>query len=161
MSKIKHILSVIHYTICGAVCFPFIHFSCADWENIYIYTLFYHHNQAGSMNYYPLFRVRSWNNGVHCQSFYILLIRMRFGVTWTNPMVLDSTHPSVPNVFDYGNRITYGDFKGVQNESLRLPWDFEPATSGMRYAILIGFVQSCDSRAGLIWNYIGENLSTF
>ena len=24
------------------------------------------------MNYYPLFRVRSWNNGVRCMSFYIL-----------------------------------------------------------------------------------------
>ena len=38
VSKIKHILSAIHYTICGAVCFQFIHFSC-DWENIYtLYT---------------------------------------------------------------------------------------------------------------------------
>ena len=25
------------------------------------------------MNYYPLFRVRSWNNGVRCMSFYILM----------------------------------------------------------------------------------------
>ena len=25
------------------------------------------------MNYYPLFRVRSWNNGVHCVYFYILM----------------------------------------------------------------------------------------
>ena len=24
------------------------------------------------MNYYPLFRVRSWNNGVHCMSLYVL-----------------------------------------------------------------------------------------
>ena len=30
VSKIKHILSVIHYTICGAVCFQFTHFSCDD-----------------------------------------------------------------------------------------------------------------------------------
>ena len=37
--KIKHILSVIQYTICGAVCFQFIHFSCDDWENIYILCL--------------------------------------------------------------------------------------------------------------------------
>ena len=70
VSKIKHILSVIHYTICGAVCFQFTHFSCDDWENIY--TLSYYHHQIGSMNYYPLFRVRSWNNGVRCMSFYIL-----------------------------------------------------------------------------------------
>ena len=56
---------VIHYTICGAVCFQFTHFSCDDWENIY--TLSYYYHQTGSMNYYPLFRVRS------CMSFYILL----------------------------------------------------------------------------------------
>ena len=30
VSKIKHILSVIHYTICGAVCFQFTHFPCDD-----------------------------------------------------------------------------------------------------------------------------------
>ena len=40
VSKIKHILSIIHYTLCGAVCFQFIHFPCDDWENIYIYTYF-------------------------------------------------------------------------------------------------------------------------
>ena len=49
--KIKHILSVIHNTICGAVCFQFTHFSC-DWENIF--TLSYYHHQIGSMNYYCL-----------------------------------------------------------------------------------------------------------
>ena len=67
VSKIKHILFVIHYTICGAVCYQFTHFSCDDWENIY--NLSYYHHQIGSMNYYPLFRVRSWNNGVRCVSF--------------------------------------------------------------------------------------------
>ena len=40
VSKIKHILSVIHYTICGAVCFQFTHFSFYDWGNMYTY---YHH----------------------------------------------------------------------------------------------------------------------
>ena len=60
----------IHYTICGAVCFQFTHPPCDDWENINI--LSYYHHQIGSMNYYPLFRVRSWNNGVRCMSFYIL-----------------------------------------------------------------------------------------
>ena len=70
--KIKHILSVIHYTICGAVCFRFSHFPHDDWENIY--TLSYYHHQIGSMNYYPLFRVRSWKNGVRCLSFYILIV---------------------------------------------------------------------------------------
>ena len=46
-------------------------FPCDDWENIY--TLSYYHHQIGSMNYYPLFRVRSWNNGVRCMSFCILM----------------------------------------------------------------------------------------
>ena len=78
--KINHILSVIHYTIhytiCGAVWFQFTHSPCDDWD-IYIYIYFvllsYYHHQIRSMNYYPLFRVRSWNNGVRCMSFYILM----------------------------------------------------------------------------------------
>ena len=61
-------LSIIQF---GTVCFQFTHFLCDDWENIY--TLSYYHYQTGSMNYYPSFRVRSWNNGVRCMSFYILL----------------------------------------------------------------------------------------
>ena len=39
VSKIRHILPVIPYTICGAVCFQFTHFYCDDWVNIYIYIL--------------------------------------------------------------------------------------------------------------------------
>ena len=35
VSEIKHILSVIHYTIYGAVCLQFTHFPCGDWEDIY------------------------------------------------------------------------------------------------------------------------------
>ena len=35
VSKIMHIISVIHYTICGAVCFQFTYFPC-DIEIIYI-----------------------------------------------------------------------------------------------------------------------------
>ena len=42
-----------------------------------IYTLSYYHHQIRSMNYYPLFRVRSWINGVPCMSSYILIL-MRF-----------------------------------------------------------------------------------
>ena len=71
VNTIKHILSVIHYTRCGAVCFQFTHFCCDDWENIY-YMSYYHH-QIGSINYNPLFRARSWNNGVRCMSSYILI----------------------------------------------------------------------------------------
>ena len=71
VNMIKHILSVIHYTICEAVCFQFSRFSCDDWKNVY--TLSYCHHQIGSMNHYPLFRVMSRNNGMRCMSLYILI----------------------------------------------------------------------------------------
>ena len=70
VSKIKHIISVIDYTICVAVCFQFTHFPCDDWDNLY--TLSYDHHQIESMNYYPMFRVMSWNIGMRCMSLYIL-----------------------------------------------------------------------------------------
>ena len=75
VSKIKHILSVIHYTICGAACFQFTHVPCDDWDKIYIYiyTLSYRH-QIGSMNYYRLLRVRSWNNAMRCMLLYSLIL---------------------------------------------------------------------------------------
>ena len=41
VSKIKRILSVIYYAICGAVCFQFTPFPCDDWKNIYIYIYIY------------------------------------------------------------------------------------------------------------------------
>ena len=42
------------------------------WLIRYIYTLSYYHHQMGSMNYYPLFRVRSWNNGAAvCLSMFL------------------------------------------------------------------------------------------
>ena len=76
VSNMKHILSVIHYTIYGAVCLQFTHFLRAVWENIH--NMSYYHQQIGSMNYYPLLRVRSWNNGMRCMSFYILMTLVRF-----------------------------------------------------------------------------------
>ena len=38
-----------------------------------IYNFSYYHHQIGSMNYYPLFKVRSRNNCMRCMSLYILL----------------------------------------------------------------------------------------
>ena len=38
-----------------------------------IYTLSYYRHQIGSMNYYSLFRVMSWNNGMRCMSLSLLL----------------------------------------------------------------------------------------
>ena len=62
---------IIHFTICGSVCFEFTHFLRDDWENIH--TLSYYHHQIGSKNFYPLFMVRSWSNGICCRSFYIVM----------------------------------------------------------------------------------------
>ena len=39
MSDIKHILSVIHYTIYEAVCFQFTHLLCDDIESVYFVLL--------------------------------------------------------------------------------------------------------------------------
>ena len=35
--------------------------------------LSYYHHQTGSMNHWPLFRVRSWNNGMRFMSYYVLM----------------------------------------------------------------------------------------
>ena len=64
VSKIAHILSVIHYTI---------YFPCDDWENICFVLL------SSSNRKYELLsivRVRSWNNGMRCtcMSLFILMI---------------------------------------------------------------------------------------
>ena len=37
-----------------------------------IYTLSYYQDQIGSMNYYPLFRARSWNNAMRYMSIFLL-----------------------------------------------------------------------------------------
>ena len=55
-----------------------------------IYTLSYYHHQIGSMNYYPLFRVRSWNNGMRCMSFYILNVS-----EWRNHRIFFYTLPQL------------------------------------------------------------------
>ena len=71
-SQLSIIQSIIQY-VGLFFFFQLTHSSCDDWDNIY--TLSYHDHQIGSMNYYPLLRVRSWNNGVRCMSFYILTMQ--------------------------------------------------------------------------------------
>ena len=70
-----------------AVCFQFTHFPCDDIEIIH---MSYYHHQIGSMNYYPLFRVKSWQNGRRCMSLYILWkdlpkIDQHTGGKWSAP----------------------------------------------------------------------------
>ena len=77
VSKIKQIFSVIHYTIYMGLCVFSLPINLVMIRRIY--TLSYHHHQIGIMNYYPLFRVRSWNNGMCSMSLYILiLMKLRF-----------------------------------------------------------------------------------
>ena len=89
VSNIKRILSVIHYTIYGAVCRQFPHFPCGDWGNIY--TLSHYHQQIGSMNCKSLLRSWPWNNGIRCMSLYIVIL-----IWHTNPIDL-STFETRPN----------------------------------------------------------------
>ena len=73
VSKIKFVLQVIHHAICGAVCFSFTHSPWDDREYIYFVLL-----SSSNWKYelLPIFRVRSWNNGMCCMSFYILMVEM-------------------------------------------------------------------------------------
>ena len=61
-----------------------------------IYTLSYYHNQIGSMNYYPLFRVRSWNNSMRCMSLYILIDVIEIEC-WYTPYVWKKHHVNCPH----------------------------------------------------------------
>ena len=40
----------------------------------YTCSLSYYYHQIGRMNHLALFRVRSWNNGMRCMSFYVLIM---------------------------------------------------------------------------------------
>ena len=72
VSKIESILSVIFHAIYRSICIQLTLLFHDDYENTC--NLSYYHHQIGSMTHLPLFRVRSWNNGMHCLSFYILII---------------------------------------------------------------------------------------
>ena len=67
----QHILSVIHYIIYWTVCFQFTHFPSLVMIDG-IYTFSYCRHQIGNTNYFPLFRVRSWNNDKRSMFLYFL-----------------------------------------------------------------------------------------
>ena len=69
VSKIQHILSVIHCTIIWAVCFKFTHIPCVDWENIYIYCVLWSSNCKYEL--LPIYRATSWNNGMRCMYVFL------------------------------------------------------------------------------------------
>ena len=52
---------------------PLTHVAYNDRENTCTWS--YYHHEIGSMVHLPLIRVRSWNNGVRCMSFYIRMCK--------------------------------------------------------------------------------------
>ena len=83
------------------LCVLVTHLLRDDWDNIH--TLSYYHHQIGSMNYYPLFRVRSWNNGMRCMSFYILTEEAAIRNVGKKPFCSTGT----ADQFEYLDIITY------------------------------------------------------
>ena len=63
-----------------------------------IYTLSYNHHQIGSLSYYPLFRVRSRNNGMRCMSLYILIDHLWQRLVMSSANILFSLLKSYQNV---------------------------------------------------------------
>ena len=70
VSIIRSVLSFIFHAINGSTCIQLTHLSYDDCEKTCIWS--YYHHQIESMTHLPLFRLSSWNNGMHCMSFYIL-----------------------------------------------------------------------------------------
>ena len=97
VSKIRSVLSIISHAIYGTVCTQLSHFSYDDCENTC--TRSYYHYQIGSMTHLPLFLFKSWNNGMRCMSFYILIgsdnglaPTRRQSIIWTNDGNITDTY---------------------------------------------------------------------
>ena len=76
VSKITSILSTSFLAIYGDVRIQLTNFSYDEFDNIC--TSFYYHHHIGSMTHLPSFRVKSWNNVMHCMHFYILILMSNF-----------------------------------------------------------------------------------
>ena len=74
------------------------------WEYVYFilsYHHHHHHHQIESMTHLLLFRARSWNNGIHCMSFYIFHYSIN-KTFWKLPQHCPPTHLHIlylPNAF--------------------------------------------------------------
>ena len=86
-----------------------------------IYALFYYHHQIGSMIYWPLFRVKPWNNGMRCMSLHILLDK-RIILSVVNGVFVKSTfqvlHTFLSKVPIHGKGAVILRWKGPHNFSL-------------------------------------------
>ena len=67
----KSILSIILQAIYGVVCIELTHHSYNDCKKAR--KLSYYHHQIGCITYLPLLRIKSWDNGMRCMLFYILI----------------------------------------------------------------------------------------
>ena len=101
-----------------------------------IYTLSYYHHQIGSMNCYPLFRVRSWNNGLRCMSLYILTIIEETG---------EFPHKGQWRWALMFSLITAWTNSWVNN---RNPGDLRPIMTSLLWVI------SCISLTGALWFHV-------
>ena len=63
LSQFSHLSFIQYMGLCVISLLIYLMITC---------TLSYNHHQIRSVTHLPLFRVRSWNNGMCCMSFYIL-----------------------------------------------------------------------------------------
>ena len=83
-----------------------------------IYTLSYYHHQIGSMYYYPLFRVRSWNNGMRCMSLYIIMACIRM-TSMPRGIRKQSNYPEISNKLqNYDKENTYTGFNSFDRKAV-------------------------------------------
>ena len=73
-------LSIIQYM--GLCVFSLPIFNCDDWEDVHFVLL-----SSSNRKYDPLFRVRSWNNGIRCMFLYILITYPRWD--WTQSLLIN------------------------------------------------------------------------
>ena len=87
-----------------------------------IYTLSYYHHQIGSMNCYPLFRLRSCKNGMRYMSLYILigadvLVTLRVRASATMILTMLNRNNSVPIHWGRVTHICVGKLTNIDSDN--------------------------------------------
>ena len=115
------------------------------WLREYIALSYYHH-QIGSMNYYPLFKVRSWNNGMRRMSLYILTAALMYVYTG------DSVPNCEPNSELQPTIVYRNECFAIPTDASGLTWiKLVIARPGIRYLIVAfeGREVSCSPVRGI------------
>ena len=81
VSKIVYILTVIHYAICGVVCFEFTHFPCNGWEYIYFALL------SSSNRKCELLSIGLCHETMECAVCLYILIKISIVHTTVKPLI--------------------------------------------------------------------------